>query len=148
MKLSVIVFILFAVSVYSQPCTNVNSLMKVRNTRIGNYEYVIFEFKRPTSFSYSGAAVSAPFTHMASGDPVSVTGCQYRKIVFNDIFWMCETEEYFTLTTSREIKDIKTTGKLEGVCEYIVGYDCSMTYLSTYNYNVPDRKYVVMRFLR
>ncbi|MBZ0202728.1 MAG: hypothetical protein K8I03_06905 [Ignavibacteria bacterium] len=143
-----LILFLIAADSFSQSCTQPNSLVSISNTRIFNYEYVTFVFKNPSSFTYSTSAVTGPFENATSGEPVSINGCSYRKITFTNAYWMCESTRMFYFSAGRKIKDIETTEQFEGTISYVVGFDCSANYVTTYSYNMFGMKYVVMKFQR
>ncbi len=145
---SVLITIFAGTNALSQSCNQPNSLESVTNTRVFNHEYVVFKFRLPTVFAYSTGTVTGPFENAASGEPVSINGCSFRKITFTNAYWMCESTRMLYFSASRKIKDIESTEQFEGVISYVVGFDCSATYVTTYSYNMFGMKYVVMKFQR
>ncbi|SJM93393.1 AMIN-like domain-containing (lipo)protein [Crenothrix polyspora] len=133
------------------PCTAYNTITKVTNTSIGNYDYVIFSIKKSSAPAYTVNSVTPPFYFDPSGNAVSVNGSAFKKIQFTGVEWMCSIPEVFQLPKI-QIKDIKRTGQFEGVISYTVGYsNIPLTppsqYITTYNYNAPGPLWkVVMKF--
>jgi hypothetical protein len=136
-----------AQSAFATPCGAAGSIKKITNTHIGNYEYVVFDVRRPPNPTYSVTTVMPPFTHDASGDPVPVAGNRFKQIRFTHVMWMCGINHVFYLPQTA-IKDIKSTGQWEGVVTYVVGYRTASTYLGTYHYDVGTIRKVVMQFRR
>jgi hypothetical protein len=132
---------------FSAPCTAARSIKRVKNTHIGNYEYVVFDVRRPPNPHYSVTTQAGPFTEDASGDPVPVTGPKFKQIAFTGVYWTCTIAENFSLPNTA-IKDIKKTGQFEGHVTYVVGYRAASTYLATYYYDVGNIRKVVMQFRR
>jgi hypothetical protein len=134
-------------SAFSTPCGAPGSIKRVTNTRIGDYEYVVFDVRRPPNPTYSVTTVMPPFTADGSGDPVSVAGNKFKQITFTHVMWMCGINHVFSLPQTA-IKDVKGTGQWEGVVSYVVGYRTASTYLGSYHYDVGSIRKVVMRFRR
>jgi hypothetical protein len=134
-------------SAFSTPCGAPGSIKRVTNTHIGNYEYVVFDVRRPPNPHYSVTTVMPPFTADGSGDPVPVAGNKFKQIRFTGVMWMCGINHVFSLPQTA-IKDIKSTGQWEGVVTYVVGYRTASTYLGTYHYDVGSIRKVVMQFRR
>ena len=81
-------FMLLVLSVSSsQACTDPGSIVSVKNTTGGNFEYVTFMIKKPLNSGYGYAVTTAtgPFTEQPSGNPVTITGPKYKKIRFKGI---------------------------------------------------------------
>jgi hypothetical protein len=129
------------------PCTGAGSIRRVRNTAIGNYEYVIFDYVPPPAASYSVTAVPPSFTEDEGADPGTVSGNKFKQIRFKALTWTCTINQSFSLPKTA-IKGIKKTGQFEAVITYVVGYRTASTYLNTYSYNVGPIKKVVMQFRR
>lgn len=131
----------------SQACTDPGSIVSVKNTTSGNFEYVTFMIKKPLNSGYGYAVTTAtgPFTEQPSGNPVTITGPKYKKIRFKGITWMCTIAETFSLPKIA-IKAIKKIEQHEGIVVYVVGYRNVSTYLSTTSSNVGSFRKVVMKF--
>ena len=111
------------VPVFAQaaPCAEPNSIVSVRNTSAGHFEYVIFKYQQPPNLpSYTVAAAMPPFTQDGSGDPVHVSGAKFTQVRFEGVVWTCSVTEQFHLPRAA-IKDIKSIGQFEGVITYIIG---------------------------
>lgn len=136
---------LFAADIAAQFCSEPGSIRRVRNTSIGNHEYVVFDVFMPPDPDYSTSAVSPPFAGGASGEPVTVRGGKFRKIRFDGVVWTCRIQELLTLPRSA-VKDVENLEQFEGIIEYVVGYRGSARYITTYHYDVGSIRKVVMKF--
>lgn len=127
-------------------CTATNSITRITNTSpAGAYEYVIFDL-RTTSPNYQVSSKLAPFTFDPSDDPVAVAGVKFKQIMFPSVYWMCTIPELLSLPKI-QVKDVKRTGQFEGVVSYVVGYQATNKYVTTYHYPVTStRSKVVMKF--
>lgn len=134
-------------SAFSTPCGAPGSIKRVTNTHLGNYEYVVFDVRRPPNPNYSVTTVMPPFTADGSGDPVPVAGNKFIQIRFMGVMWTCGINEVFSLPKTA-IKGIGKTGQFEGTVTYVVGYRTASTYLGSYYYDVGSIRKVVMRFRR
>ncbi|HKR01048.1 MAG TPA: hypothetical protein VJT09_10265 [Pyrinomonadaceae bacterium] len=131
---------------FSQACTSPGSIVSVKNTRIGNREYVIFNLKKPTSATYTVTTETGPFVEDPSENPVTVAGSKFKMIRFQGVFWTCSINEIFSLPKPI-IKDIKSTSQFEGTIEYVIGYrNPPPKYITTYTYDVLSIRKVVMMF--
>ncbi len=141
------VLFLFSAGADAQACSAAGSIISVKNTTMGIYEYVTFRIKKPlnSGSGHSVSTVTGPFTEDPSGNPVTITGPKYKRIRFNGVFWWCTTAEIFSLPKIA-IKDIKRIEKFEGYVAYVVGYRNASIYLSTTTSNVGSIKQVVMKF--
>ena len=128
-------------------CGPSNSIVRVKNTAIGAFEYVVFKFhKPPTVPSYSVTAVTPPFTEDPSGNPVTVAGSKFTEVRFDGVFWTCTIAENFSLPKTA-LKGIKRTGQFEGVVTYVIGRRASSHYISNYSYNSgPGYRSIVIKF--
>lgn len=138
---------MLAQSAFAQPCGTPGSIKRVKNTKIGIYEYVVFDVRRPPNPQYSITTATPPFTEDGSGDPVTVAGNKFKQIRFTGVFWTCGIKEIFSLPRTA-IKGVGKTGQWEGVVTYVVGYRTASTYLGAYYYDVGSIRKVVMRFRR
>lgn len=127
-------------------CTASNSITRLTNTSpSGLYEYVIFDLKT-SSPTYQVASKSPPFSFDPSDDPVPVAGVKFKQITFPSVYWMCTIPELLSLPKT-QVKDVKRTGQFEGVVSYVIGYQTSSKYVTTYHYAVTStRSKVVMKF--
>jgi hypothetical protein len=144
-----IVFVIIqfeGIKLNAQQCVDPNSLLKYKNSRIGPNEYVIFIFKRPTSFTYSVNTCTPPFISAQSGEPVTVAGDKFKKINFSNVVWMCQSVNNISLYSGGKVKGVSCIEQFEGEISYVVGYRSNVTYRGTYYYNSGNKKYVVMKF--
>jgi len=141
------VLLLLSSLAYAQPCTDPGSILSVKNSSAGSYEYVTFRLKRPlnSGYGYSVSTVTGSFTEQPSGNPVTITGPKYKRIRFKSITWMCTIAETFSLPKTA-IKAIKKLEQHEGIVVYVVGYRNASTYISTSSINVGSIRKVVMKF--
>lgn len=130
---------------FSAPCTAANSIKSVKNTSIGNYEYVVFNLVKPVTATFTVTTATPPFEEDPSGDPVTVAGSKFRQIRLDIVFWTCEIDENFSLPRTA-IKGIGKTSQFEGVVSYVVGYRNASKFVSAYSYDAGSIKKVVMRF--
>jgi len=138
---------LLAQSAFASPCGAPGSIKRITNTPMGNYEYVVFDVRRPPNPHYSVATVTPPFTADGSGDTVTIAGNKFKQIRFTGVMWTCSINQVFSLPQTA-IKGIKSTGQWEGVVTYVIGYRSASLYLNTYYYDVGSIRKVVMRFKR
>jgi hypothetical protein len=129
------------------PCVGAGSIRRVRNTAIGNYEYVVFDYVPPPAAQYTVTTVTPPFIEDEGGDTGPVNGNKFKQIRFHALNWTCTINQSFSLPKTA-IKGIRKTGQFEAVITYVIGYRTASTYLNTYSYNVGSIKKVVMQFRR
>lgn len=131
---------------FAAPCTSAGAIKKIKNTRIGHYEYIVFDIIKPASLTYAASRAEPPFIADPSGNPVTVAGDKFRRIKFSNVFWTCEIAEALVLPKP-VIQDIKKLSQFEGIVEYVAGYRNASHYLGTYHYDVSaSRRKVVMSF--
>lgn len=149
--ISVVALVLLSSIAYSQPCTAAGSILSVKNTTIGNFDFAVFTLKKPlnTGYSYTVTTETGPFTEDPSGNPVPVTGPKFKQIKFQGIEWMCVIGETLTTPTTA-IKDIKKIEQHEGYVTYIVGHRNASPFIAHYTYPVfgNTQQKVVMMFRR
>jgi hypothetical protein len=140
-------FIALPAAANAAACGPANSIISVRNTSAGAFEYVIFKFhKPPTVPTYIVKAVTPPFTEDPSGNPVNVAGSKFTEVTFRSVYWMCSIAENFHLPKTA-IKGIKQTGQFEGVVSYVIGRRASSHYISNYSYNSgPGFRSIVIKY--
>ena len=129
------------------PCSVPGSILRVKNTHIGNYEYVVFDYRRPPNPHYAVTTVTSSFTEDEGADPGTVNGPRFRQIRFTGVYWTCSIAQNF-FVPDVAIKGLKKTGQFEGVVTYVVGFRSGSIYLGTYYYDVGSIRKVVMRFRR
>lgn len=147
--ISLALLLLLSSVAYSQICTGPGSIINAKNTTIGNYEFAVFTVKKPlgSGYSYAVTTETGPFTEDPSGNPVTVTGPKYKKIVFQGISWMCVITENFSVPKIA-IKDIKKIEQHEGVVSYVVGHRNASPFIANYTYAAGTTQKVVMMFKR
>jgi hypothetical protein len=106
---------------FAAPCTVANSIVLIKNSRVGGFEYVDFWVKKPVASSVlTWASTTGSFEHDASGAMITVTGNRWRVVRFPTLQWLCSIGQNFTLPKLR-IKDIQNIGQFEGVVTYAIG---------------------------
>ncbi len=129
------IFIAIPATVHAAACGPSGSIVRVKNTSIGAFEYVVFKFhKPPTVPAYTVTAVMPPFTEDPSGNTIVIAGSKYTEVRFDSVFWTCSIAQNFALPKTA-IKDIKRTGQFEGVVTYVIGRRASSHYISNYSYD-------------
>ena len=142
-----LVFLLCGFS-YAEKCTQPGSIKRVKNRSVGNVEYVIFDvFKRAdgAQVDYEVETTSGPFTDYSGDETIAVRGTKFRKVVFKNIFWMCESRE-LVRTPRTAVKDVKQLSRFEGIAEYVVGIRARSRFVAAYHYSAGSVTKVVMKF--
>ena len=133
-------------SALAADCTSVNSIVRVKNTKIGIREYVVFDFKKPPAVpNYAVAAATGPFIQDPSGLPLSVAGSAFRRVTFTGVVWTCAIPEVLSLPRPA-IADVKKLGQFEGIVTYIVGASSGATFLGSYDYSSGSLRKVVLKY--
>jgi hypothetical protein len=142
-----IISILFltAMTSFSQFCTDPGSIRRIRNTSIGQYEYVVIDTFTPPNPNFSVSTATPPFIQDPSGNPVTVHGGKFKKIRFEGVVWTCKIRDEYHVPKSA-VKDIENISQFEGIVEVVVGYRSSAKYVTTYHYDVGSIRKVVMKF--
>lgn len=140
-------FIAFPAAAHAAACGPSGSILRVKNTSIGAFEYVVFKFhKPPTVPAYAVTAVMPPFSEDPSGNPIVVAGSKFTEVRFDSVIWTCTIAQNFVLPRSA-IKGIKRTGQFEGVVTYVIGRRNSSHYVSNYSYDSgPGLRTIVIKF--
>lgn len=108
-------------SAFAAPCNVANSIVTIKNSKSGGFEYVDFWVKKPVTGSVTTwASTTGSFEHDASGEMINVTGNRWRVVRFSIMQWNCSIWQNFTLPKPR-IKDIQNIGQFEGVVTYAIG---------------------------
>ena len=128
---------------FSQSCDEANSLVSVRKRKTNRTEYVIFTLKNPVTSTTTIIDAQPPFVQDGSGVTVQISGCKYKQVVFKNIVWTCKTN--IIPGSTYLIRQIKSTGQLEGVISYVIGYRCAALHVTNYEYQDGDYKKVVVR---
>ena len=136
--------LLIADDVIAQNCSQPNSLTSVTKRKSGRTEYIIFDLKRPTNVSPTVQPAKPPFTEDPSGKTLTIKGCRYKKVRFNDLVWQCTISENFSNSTYL-IQQVKKTGQFEGIIEYVIVYRCNTRSITSYSYNEGSLKKFVVR---
>jgi hypothetical protein len=139
--------LILANAAFAAPCAGAGSIRRVRNTAIGNYEYVVFDYVPPPAAHYSVITVTSSFTEDEGAEPGTISGNKFKQIRFKAPNWTCTINQSLSLPKTA-IKGIKRTGQFEAVITYVVGYRTASTYLGSYSYPVGSIRKVVMRFRR
>jgi hypothetical protein len=145
MKLILFTFlsVLLFQETFAQKCNQPNSLVSVTKRKSGRTEYVIFNLKNPATTTPAVSTVSPPFTEDPSGKKLTIRGCKYKKVRFDNVVWTCTVSEQLSRTTYL-ISQVKKTGQFEGLIEYVIGYRCSTKSVVSYSYDDgPYKKFVV-----
>lgn len=138
---------MLAQSAFASSCGAPGSIKRITNTQAGNYEYVIFDYVRPPTATFSVTTVTPPFIADGSGDNITISGNKFKQIRFTGVFWTCKIKEVFFLPKTA-IKGIKSTGQFEGVVTYVVGYRNASTYIGTSSLSIGPMQRVTMKFKR
>jgi hypothetical protein len=137
---------LFAASqAAAAPCTEANSIAKVRNRApAGPYEYVIFDFIKPPNLpNIAVTTVHPPFGGEA-GDPVIIAGKKFKQVQFHIVVWTCSIKESFNLPRTA-IKGIKSTEQFEGYISYVIGIRKASKFAGSYSYDAGAVTKIVIR---
>jgi hypothetical protein len=127
------------------PCNVANSIVQVKNFRLGGFEYVDFWVKKPvTSTVQTWSSSTGSFEHDASGDVISVAGNRWRVVRFSIASWNCSIWNNLTLPKTR-IKAVKNIGQFEGVITYAIGRQ-NGNYLGMTVTNFPINKRYRFKF--
>jgi hypothetical protein len=140
-------FIALPAAANAAACGPSGSIVRVKNTSIGAFEYVVFKFhKPPTVPAYTVTAVTPPFIEDPSGNTITVAGSKFTQVRFDSVFWTCTIAQNFVLPRTA-IKGIKRTGQFEGVVSYVIGRRASSHYISNYSYNSgPGYRTIVIKY--
>jgi hypothetical protein len=66
--------LILANAAFAAPCAGAGSIRRVRNTAIGNYEYVVFDYVSPPAAHYSVITVTSSFTEDEGAEPGTISG--------------------------------------------------------------------------
>ena len=137
-------FILLGAELFAQNCNEANSLLSVKKRKAGRTEYVIFSLKNPVTATIKMSDAKRPFYQEASGAPIKISGCKFKKITFTSIGWQCKVQENFSSSTYL-IRQVRIVEQFEGIINYVVGYRCNTKSIISYNYDDGDTKKYVVR---
>jgi hypothetical protein len=143
---SFIILLGLAETAVAAPCSEANSIAKVRNRApAGTYEYVIFNFVKPPNLpNFTVKTVSPPFIEDPSGKTITVAGSKFKEVRFDSVVWTCEIAESLNLP-KRAIKGIKRTGQFEGVITYVVGIRGRSKFAGSYSYDAGAVAKIVLK---
>ena len=145
MKLIIsLAFIFLFAKGYGQNCSQANSLISIRKKKIGNADYVIFTLKLPVTATTSVAAATPPFIQDGSGNTITILGCAYKKVTFNNVVWTCKTKMFSSST--QFVQKVKNIGQFEGIISYVIGYKCTANSVVSYSYATGQYQKFVVRF--
>jgi hypothetical protein len=132
---------------FAAACGPSNAIKRIRNTKIGGSEYLVFKFHMPPTVPVYAVTVGhPPFIHDASGQTIAVGGSHFIQVQFQGVFWTCTIQEQLTLPRPL-IKDIKNIGQFEGVITYAIGLSPQAPYITTYHYpSGPASTTIVLKF--
>ena len=130
---------------FSQNCNQPNSLVSVSKRKSGRTEYVIFSLKKPATTSPAVSTVSPPFAEDGSGNTITIAGCKYKKVRFENIVWTCTISNQFAASTYL-VRQVRKIGQFEGLIEYVIGYRCNTKSVVSYSYDDGSLKKFVVRF--
>jgi hypothetical protein len=140
-------FFLTDTSFSQNPCKESGSIKRVKNRRIGKYEYVIFDLIKPDIAKYSVKTKKPPFTDYSGDETYKIKGRKFKVIEFRNLNWGCQTRESYSLP-KLAIKGVKQLWVFEGIAEFVVGYRRRSRYIATYSYDAGSIRKVVMKFRR
>lgn len=144
MKLLILSLLVFTcLQGYSQTCNEANSLFSVRKRRVGKTEYVIFTLMKPVNAKRNVIDDEPPFIEDPSGETVTVRGCKFKRVKFENIIWMCTSKMIFGSTSL--VKQVRRIGQFEGQIEYIIGYSCQAKSVVHYEYDDGNKRKLVVR---
>jgi hypothetical protein len=103
-------------------CTEANSIVIVKNSRVGTREYVDFWVKKPVTLSVSAVADnSGPnFREDPSDRLIVVPGNRWSRIRFMSVNWLCSIPENLSLPKPI-VRSVKSIEQFEGYVTYIIG---------------------------
>ena len=121
-SLLALIFVLLSASIVSAAtCNTANSIVKVKNLKLGAQERVEFYIMTPFTGSVVVAAASnSRFIQDGSGNPIVVAGNRWTDVKFQSMDWTCSSPTLFSLPKP-VLKDIKLIGQFEGQIEYAIG---------------------------
>jgi hypothetical protein len=137
----------FELPAAAAPCNEANSIVRVRNTTRGPFDYVIFKFHKPPNMPvFTIKAASPPFVQDGSGDPVTVGGDKFSEVKFTSVVWTCTIDNQLRLPR-HAVVDVKNIGQFEGIITFIVGRKAGAKFISTYGYDVrPHYRNIVVQY--
>jgi hypothetical protein len=105
---------------YAAPCSEVGSIIKVENTKVGPNEYVNFYIKTATP-DFTVKAVQGPKFDVGEGDaPLIIKGNKWTEVAFKGVNWTCEIPLALHLPKPI-IRQVSSTEQFEGYVTYVIG---------------------------
>ncbi len=102
------------------PCSEVGSIVKVENTKVGPNEYVNF-YINSTTPDFTVKAVQGPKFDLVEGDPpLIVKGNKWTEVAFKGVNWTCEIPLALHLPKPI-IRQVSNTEQFEGYVTYVIG---------------------------
>jgi len=126
-------------------CVESHSIRQVRNGAGPWTEFVRFDIIGSPNRPFQVTQAHPPFVADPSGRPVRVSGENFRKITFKNVYWTCSIRERLSLPRLA-VKDVKRLRQFEGVVEYVVGYSAASVYAGARAYPFRSNWRVVLRF--
>lgn len=145
LALSLALGLLLSAAANAAPCAEPNSLIRVRNTTQGAFDYIIFRYRKPPAQpAFTVKAALPPFTQDGSGDTITVDGAKFTEVRLTGIVWTCTIDDQLKLPRPAVV-DVKNIGQFEGIITFIIGRKADAKFISTYTYDVGanDRNIVV-----
>jgi hypothetical protein len=104
------------------PCTEANSIVLIKNSRVGTREYVDFWVKKPVTLTVTAQAdnTGPNFTVDPSDQTVMVPGNRWSRIQFRLVNWTCQIPNSLSLPQPI-VKGVKSVEQFEGYVTYIIG---------------------------
>ncbi len=105
---------------HATPCSEVGSIIKVENTKVGPNEYVNFYIKSTTP-DFTIKAVQGPSFPLADGDELLIVkGNKWTEVAFKGVNWTCEIPLALHLPKPI-IRQVSSTEQFEGYVSYVIG---------------------------
>jgi hypothetical protein len=141
---AVFVFSSFAAAQALPFCSEPGSIMSVKKSRVGKFEYVTFELKANDPH-YEILNVKPPFTDY--GDRrVRIKGTAFKSIQFHLVPTECRIRENFRAATTT-VQGVASTEQFEGYVTYVIGYTSKSKYVGVTATGVGSTK-VALKFKR
>jgi hypothetical protein len=116
-------FLVFAAGeAQAAACTEANSIVIIKNSRVGTREYVDFWVKKPITLSVSALAdnTGPNFREDPSDRLIVVAGNRWSRIRFMSVNWTCSIPTNLSLPKPI-VKSVKSIEQFEGYVTYIIG---------------------------
>jgi hypothetical protein len=126
-------------------CTEPGSIMSVKKSRVGKFEYVTFELKANDP-NYEVSNAKPPFTDYSGDTVLRIKGRAFKSIQFRGVSAECKIRENFSAATTT-VQGIKNTEQFEGYVTYVIGYSAKAKYVGDSVSGVGSSK-VTLKFKR